>query len=85
LRYLNEAGEQITFRKTVGGALQRQEGAGETWNTIISHVQNNPFSFLDENLDPAVSLAEIVYIQIELTVEINGESSELQTMFFARN
>jgi len=85
LRYLNDAGQQITFRKTAAGALQRQEGAGAAWNTIITHVRNNPFTFLDENLDPAVTLAGIVYIGVELNVEINEENSEFQALFFLRN
>ncbi|HGY55826.1 MAG TPA: type II secretion system protein [Caldithrix abyssi] len=76
--------QQISWRKTTGGQLQRRVNSGN-WLPVLTNLQSSPFIFLDKNLNVTAQTNNLVYIDVLLNVTQNGQQITVQDRFYVRN
>ncbi len=83
LFFRDENGVQIRYMKN-GNMLRKSEGGGG-WNVLLNDVQQNPFRYLDIDLNETGNADEVRYIEVNLVIETEGITTTLEDMFYVRN
>lgn len=79
------AADGHTYRYRLnGGNLQRRVDGGN-WNTILSNITANPFSYEDVDHVNTVDKTKLVYIGITLKTIVNGKTSTMSEKIYVRN
>lgn len=83
LFFRDENGVQIRYIRS-GTRLRRREGGGG-WSVLLNDVQQNPFRYLDIDLNVTGNEEDVRYIEVNLVIETEGITTALEDMFYVRN
>jgi prepilin-type N-terminal cleavage/methylation domain-containing protein len=76
-------GNDVNYQLT-NSALQRQVN-NNSWQTILTNVQQNPFTYLNQNLSSTTNRLNVKFINVSLEVNYNGNVKSLNDRFYLRN
>jgi len=77
-------GNTITWQRSGGDHLQKKINGG-SWLTLLSYMQQNPFRYLDQNLNVTTNMNNLAFIEVTLDTQRDGQTITLQDRFYVRN
>lgn len=74
----------IYYRRNASGVLQKKVGSG-SWRDLVDHLTVAPFRFLNSNLTPTGTKADIKFIEVDLNRVVDSDNFQLTEQFYVRN
>ena len=74
----------ISYRRNGSGMLQKKINTAN-WIDLVDHLTVEPFRFLDSNLSPTGTKADIKFIEVDLSRTENSKNFRLTEQFYVRN
>jgi prepilin-type N-terminal cleavage/methylation domain-containing protein len=78
LSFKNSDGNTISY--TLSSSTLSRNGV-----TQAEYIQNNPFSYLDASQNTAATIADLVFIKVDLQMGKSTETVQLEELIFLRN